>query len=229
MWVLSTPSPKEGAGTFSLERLSPKKSFHQPVPHKFFPLIPVYVSDLAEGFRSHGTDSVCKLCVWCVYWQGIFIPFVNATYVVRVCWLGEHFGVRKNDWDRKDSIPIWRKGGRSVGKRKFTFSVSHSRAGSSSFCGRWLQHPANTVITHVCSIECRLQCWNPYLIVLIWDISWPFLCDTKIARTNKQTGKFLHLNSSGVLTCRIGKGGLFRDGQPCRQTYGTIAWKPVWS
>lgn len=106
MSLFSTPPSKEGERTFSLEKLSPKKSFHQSVPLKFFSLIPVYVSDLAERFRSHGTDSMCKLCVWCVCWQGIFTPFVNSTYAVRVCWQGERFGVRKNDWDRKGSIPI---------------------------------------------------------------------------------------------------------------------------
>lgn len=98
---------KERMGTSSLERLSPKKSFHQSVLSNFFFPIPVYVSDLAEGYRSHGTDSICKFCIWCMYWQRIFIPFVNSAHGMRVCvggGGGSYLCLSENYWGRKYSI-----------------------------------------------------------------------------------------------------------------------------
>lgn len=147
----STLLSKEGVGTFSLERFSPNffsLSF-------FFPIL-LNVFDLAEGCRSHGTDSICKFCIWCVYWQGTFIPFVNSAY--GVCGGGgSYWCLSENDWGRKDSTLLGekegKKGGREEGRKekgkgrekggkeekkegkKFTFLVSHSRARSSLFCG----------------------------------------------------------------------------------------------
>lgn len=159
----------------------------------------MYVFDLAEGYRSHGTDSICKFCIWCVYWQKIFILFVNSAYGMCVG-VGDHIGVlvkitgagRIPSWwkeERKGRREEGKEEGREVGRqegregkgsgkgkrkggRKLTFSVSHFRACSSLVDVEFSTQSKQGDYTHIL-YRLPSSVMKSLFYFLRWDISWP--------------------------------------------------------
>lgn len=59
-----------------------------------------------------------------MYWQRIFIPFVNSTYGICVCvggGGGSYWYLSENYWGRKDSILIGMEGGNRKGNPLFQY------------------------------------------------------------------------------------------------------------